>query len=100
MVEPVLPIVAACKIVPFNVPLRVNPVNVPTEVMLLWVALVTNEAVPELTMLVKLYPLPVNDAPTLPIVAACMVVPFNVPLRVRPVNVPRLVILLWVASIT
>ena len=37
-VAPELPIVAACRVVPFNVPLRVNPVSVPTEVMLVCAA--------------------------------------------------------------
>ena len=52
---------------------------------------------PAVTILLSPYPLPVNDAPTLPIVAAWRVVPFSVPDKVNPVNEPRLVILVCAA---
>ena len=53
-----------------------------------------------LNELLAVYVAPVNTALALPIVAAWSVVPFNVPLNVRPVNVPTAVILLCVALVT
>lgn len=79
MAAPVLPIVVACSVVPFNVPLRVNPVSVPTDVILFCAAVLN---------------VPVRVALTLPIVAALIVVPVNVPVALNDVNAPELAVTL------
>ena len=77
-VAPLFPISAAFTVVPVSVPDKVNPVNVPSDVIFVCAAVLN---------------VPVSVAPELPICAASTIVPVSAPLSVSPVSVPKLVIL-------